>query len=46
MRPLEDGLLQLHQSITEDTVTVLVSGVHVLCRDGAARRTLETLIGF
>lgn len=25
VRPLEDSFLQLHQSITEDTVTVLVS---------------------
>lgn len=30
MRPLEDSFLQLHQSITEDTVTVLVSVVVVV----------------
>ena len=30
VRPLEDGLLQLHQSITEDTVTMLVSDVCLL----------------
>lgn len=27
MRPLEESFLQLHQSITEDTVTVLVRGL-------------------
>lgn len=30
VRPLEDAMLQLHESITEDTVTVLVQSVYAL----------------